>query len=79
MKELKPCLFCGGKAYRYSGDMMGDTTILSGIKCSNCGASIWDFISPYQPDAKEREDALDAAWNNREACRPIILAANEEE
>lgn len=74
MSELKPCHRCGGKAYRYSGDMMGDTTIMSGIKCSNCGASVWDFISPYQPDAKEREEALVADWNNGVACVPIKLA-----
>ena len=74
MAELKPCHRCGGKAYRYSGDMRGDTTIMSEIKCSKCGASVWDFISPYQPDAKERENALDAAWNNGEACVPVKLA-----
>lgn len=74
MEELKPCPHCGGKAYRYSGNMRGDTTIMCSIKCGNCEASVWDFISPYQPDANEREDALVAAWNSGEAYAPIKLA-----
>jgi len=57
MKELKPCPFCGGKAFvRY---VMPCST----VQCEKCGASTGVFSDWYE-EADGRQKAI-YAWNRR--------------
>ena len=47
------------------GPLRGDTTCEYKIECQKCKASIWDFISSYQPDANEKCQELIEEWNRR--------------
>lgn len=57
MEKLKPCPFCGGKAFvRY---VMPCST----VQCEKCGASTGVFSDWYE-EADGRKEAIDA-WNRR--------------
>lgn len=69
MSDIKSCSFCGGHAKLTIGPIRGDTTSEYKIECERCGASVWDYISSYQPDAGEMHQKLVDEWNEGKAWR----------
>ena len=62
-EELKPCPFCGGKAY------IGENTVFNGMFyacCCDCSASAGDEFN-------SKEEAI-AAWNTRTQKQPLTIA-----
>ena len=80
MQELKPCPFCGGEVeYTVLSEVHQDTTKTHKIYCKNvfnCGCSMIDLISPYQPNYNEEVEKLKERWNKRAAAeRPENIKA----
>lgn len=71
MAELKPCPFCGGKAYleqRHRAFINGVSTRVALVRCTNCEArsprfELEDF-GRTSHSSKANEKAIDA-WNRR--------------
>lgn len=58
MIELKPCPFCGGKAFLAEYDYKFDTGYVPtyGVECTGCNAAIYDC---------DTEEEAAEAWNRR--------------
>lgn len=71
MTELKPCPFCGGKAYlekQHRAFIGGETTKVCFVRCLKCNARSGRYkISDYGKTShswEAREKAVEA-WNSR--------------
>lgn len=89
--ELKPCPFCGGKAYSKSEDVgwdsRGENVYAAIVCCSNCGAN---FELEHLGDDLLRNDDIEgdtchaleeqaaALWNMRAIDRDKLLRIAEE-
>ena len=63
-ENLKPCPFCGGKAYIRKPMPHGAFDIMS-IECRKCGASPF-AIEVYADDTFEnKQNAIAEIWNRR--------------
>ena len=69
--ELKPCPFCGGKAYletRHRAFIKGKTTLVAYVRCRECEARTQRFelasFGRSSYSAKANEQAIEA-WNRR--------------
>ena len=78
-KKLKDCPFCGGRARLVIDPReSGDTTHVHKIVC-DCGASVADAISYYQPDYEQDVEKLKARWNTRKMDADIsVLQSNAD-
>lgn len=68
-EKLKPCPFCGKQAKFIIDDFENrDTTKPHRIICENrfnCGATMIDFFSNWQPDYVEEVEKFKQRWNRR--------------
>lgn len=55
MDKLKPCPFCGGKAY-----LASNCYAQNYVRCPNCGATVWGKDSE-EPSEKQ----IAKIWNTR--------------
>lgn len=71
MIELKPCPFCGGKAYlerHHRAFINGETSIVTYVRCTVCNArSGREKIADYGRTSRssEAERKVIEAWNKR--------------
>lgn len=66
-KQLLKCPFCGGDAsYRISDYTYSDTTRREQTVCIDCGIGYSAYLSTWQRDYDERQQALVNKWNRRD-------------
>jgi len=68
MSELKPCPFCGGKAYFKAADELADGTFINAYcGCHACGIELWSNYKKSHWEWAKKEDFEKSNQKAREA------------
>ena len=67
MTELKPCPFCGGKAYFHKPWRVKGTALYDriGVECEHCGAFPYQVMVYQFKSLEDKQAAAAEQWNRR--------------